>query len=115
MKPGDLIYVAGPLGSKRLAWRNVREACLVGAAIFSKGYNPYIPHLMMTFDMIIDLQDEAKYRAHGLSFVPKCAGMVVFRFESFEATTGGTRGEIELARSLDIPVWYGIETFLRTT
>lgn len=113
MIPGDHIYVTGPLAAKNLAWRNVREACLVGARVLEEGYNPYIPHLMMLFDMIVDLRDEAKYREHGLSFVSKCAGMVVFGFESFEETTGGTRGEIELAKDYRLPVWYGVDAFIR--
>jgi hypothetical protein len=112
MNQGDHIYVAGPLGSKGLAWRNVRDACLVGAEVFKAGFNPYVPHLMMHFDMIVDLQDEAKYRAHGLSFIPKCSGVVVFGFEGFDQLTGGTKGEVELALELALPVWYGVENFV---
>lgn len=99
------VYIAGPfrLGDQL---RNVREAVLVGVALRRYGHVPFIPHCYSLAHYLQPMPDEF-WMAWGLDELAACDCLVRLPGESL-----GSDAEVERAKVLGMPVYYGVEAFL---
>lgn len=99
------VFVAGPLGSSGLAWRNVRKAVFTANTIVQLGHTPFIPHLYMFADMMMP-QDESYWENLDIEWLEACDCVVRMDGEST-----GADNEVSFAAQRGMPVFYGIDTF----
>ena len=97
-----IIYVSAPY-SKGDTVENVRNACLAGNAILAKGHIPFVPHLTHLWHFITPKSYE-QWLEIDLALIPRMDALLRLPGES----TGADR-EVELAKSLGIPVYYSLE------
>ena len=99
------VYVAGPYTKGDVAL-NVREAILVGDVLATHGFAPFVPHLThfwhivapRTYQFWVDLD---------LQFLPACDALLRIAGDS-----PGSDHEEAVARELEIPVFYDIESLI---
>lgn len=99
------VYVAGPFrqGDQFL---NVREAVLVGRRVRQSGHTPFIPHLYCLAHLIEPMPDEY-WLSWGMEELAGCDCLVRLPGASI-----GSDAEVERAKVLGLPVYYGVEAFL---
>jgi hypothetical protein len=99
---GIRVYVAGPY-TKPDPVINTKAAVEAGDHLLRLGYVPFIPHLTLMWHMLRphEYQDWLDYDNE---WVKLCNAVLRLPGES-----SGADGEEELARALEIPVFYSIE------
>ena len=103
---GKRIYVAGAY-TKGDVIINVRKALLVADHLIELGYTPYVPHLSH-FWHFLSPKTYGFWLKYDLSFLAYWAEGVL----RLDNESKGADHEVALALSLDIPVYYGIESLL---
>ena len=105
------VYVAGPFtaDSKEAIEANVNEAFFHAKVLKSKGYTPFIPHLLFFYE-----QWERKNFANHLSYEEAMGWDEAFLVDCdilyVIAESRGVLREIEKAKELGIPIVYAHET-----
>jgi hypothetical protein len=101
----EKIYVAGPYTKGDVAV-NVRNAFEAANQLADRGFAPFVPHSTHFWHMLfprpyefwLDLDNQ---------FLPSCDAVLRLPGES-----SGADKEVELAHSLDMPIFYTIEDLL---
>lgn len=96
------IYVAGPYTNGDVA-QNVKKAITIGDALFNMGHKPYIPHLTHFWHILYE-HTWKEWMELDEAFLPLCDSL--FRIEGKSI---GADGEVALALSLDMPIYYSLE------
>lgn len=105
------VYVAGPLGSAGLAWRNVRKAVMAGQQLLEKGFIPEIPHLSIFHDMICPNSEEV-WRDLAIKRLRICHALVYYEnTDRGGPTIGFTAREWECAGHSRIPCFPSLDVF----
>lgn len=99
------IYIAGPYTAGQQAER-VREAVLAGLEVLRSGHVPFIPHLYHFAHFLCPHPYET-WMTLDLAWLAACDGLVRLPGES-----PGADREVERAKSLGMPVWFGLHAFL---
>ena len=97
-----LIYVSAPF-TKGDQLQNVRDACLAGDKLIELGYHPYVPHCTALWHCISPKTFNQWIQIDSV-LLARCDAVLRLPGESVGADI-----EIELAKRLNIPVYYGIE------
>ncbi len=99
-----LIYVSGPYSASTLKERlsNVKIACMIGAKLDEKGHSPVIPHTLHYLSKYTDQSNETWLRI-GIGFLMKCDALY------FIGPSPGANQELEVAKRLKIPIYYGLD------
>ncbi len=100
------VYVAGPYTKGDVAV-NVRNAIKAGVQLLDAGHYPFIPHLCHFIHMQAPRPYEV-WTAFDNAFLPDCDALIRLLGES-----SGADAEMALAWKLEIPVFSGVEHFLR--
>ena len=96
------IYIAGPYSTGDVAI-NVRKAMDAWEELFNLGYAPFIPHTSHFIHMVHE-HPYLEWLDYDNEWVPVCN--VLLRIPG---KSSGADKEVELAKSLGIPVFYSIE------
>lgn len=99
------VYVAGPFRQGD-QFGNVREAAMVGVQLRLAGHCPVIPHLNGLTHMMHPMPDEF-WLSWGLDLLAICDCLVRLPGASL-----GSDAEVERAKMLGMPVYYGLGAFL---
>ena len=99
---GVRVYVAGPYSSPDPAV-NTRNAILVGDDLLSRGFTPFVPHLTHFWHMLCPRQYE-QWLALDNEWVAVCDMLL-----RMPGASSGADKEVELAKSLGIPVYHSVE------
>lgn len=100
------VYIAGPFRQGDQLG-NVAEAVLVGVRIYRHGHVPFMPHLY-GFAHYLCPQSDAAWLSLGLWELGACDVLVRLPGASL-----GSDAEVERAKVLRIPVFYGVEAFFQ--
>lgn len=102
----ELVYIAGPYtgGDPRI---NVIKAIDAAEKVAEAGYVPYIPHLNHVWDSIHP-HDYEFWMDQGAEFLVRCDTVIRLPGES-----PGADREIDMAKKMQIKVYYGVEEFLK--
>lgn len=102
--PYHYIYVAGPISCGDYLM-NLRRGILAGVELIRRGYAPFIPHLDYSAYMFApeEMDYETRLRVD-FDWIEKCDGVLRLSGES-----PGADREVELADSMDIPVFYSMD------
>lgn len=97
------VYVAGPYRGE--ISKNTHNAIKIGGLLLSYGFVPFVPHLTHFWGIITPKEDE-DWINYGLEWLKVCDCILVLPgFENSE----GTKIEIEMAKGLNIPIFYHID------
>lgn len=110
------VYVAGAMSSDNIlgVLGNISEGVKYGALLLKEGFAPFVPHLDVAFrlqqgkDYNVPMEYYYNYTMEWLK-----VSQYVLVVPGWEESVG-TRKEIEMAESLDIPVYYSLEELLNT-
>lgn len=97
-----IVYIAGPYEKNDVAV-NVRTAIQFADAIVAKGHTPFIPHLAH-FWHLVSPKPHSFWLEYDNKFLPLCDCLLRLDGESVGADV-----EVELAKSLYMPVYYSLE------
>ena len=96
------VYIAGRYSGGDVA-RNVRVAMKNADLLIQMGFAPYVPHLCHFLHLIAP-HDYEVWMAIGLAWLRQCDEILRLPGES-----PGADREVEVARILEIPVFYSID------
>lgn len=99
------VYIAGPYTQGDQA-ELVREAVLVGLAVFREGHVPFIPHLYHFAHFLCPMPYEA-WMTLDLSWLAVCHCLIRLPGES-----QGADREVERAFDMGLTVYHGVDAFL---
>ena len=99
------VYIAGKYSGGEQA-ELVREAVLVGLAVFREGHVPFIPHLYHFAHYLCPMPYEA-WMTLDLSWLAVCDCLI-----RLPGVSPGADREVERARQLDMQVFYGLDEFM---
>lgn len=99
------VYVAGPYSGDEEA--NTDQAIAAGEMILAGGYYPYVPHLSH-FWHERHPHTYTEWLEFDMAWLARCDALVRLPGES-----PGAEREVAFARSAAIPVFHGVEQFLR--
>ena len=97
----QVVYISGPY-TKGDVSQNVRNACYAANEVLRIGHIPFVPHLTHLWHLITPKPYE-EWLEIDFALIPKMDAMLRLPGES-----KGADREVELARSLGIPVYYSI-------
>lgn len=97
-----IIYISAPY-SKGDVVENVRNACLAGNEILRKGHIPFVPHLTHLWHLITP-KDYETWLMIDFALIPRMDAMLRLEGDSY-----GADREVNLAKSLGIPIYYSLE------
>lgn len=98
-----IVYVSGPYTGNVCV--NVKNAMDVAQELIELGFAPYVPHL----SHFMEINHPNHYETWmniDMEFVRKCDYII-----RIEGESSGADREVELAKSLNIPVFYSIYEF----
>lgn len=101
------IYVSGPYSNGDQAL-NVRRAIEAADALLNAGFFPYCPHLSH-FHHILCPHDYETWMRLDLAWLERCDAVV-----RLSGHSPGADREVARAHELGIPVYFGVEDFLRS-
>ena len=99
------VYIAGPYSQGDVAV-NVRNAIAAANQLANRGFYPYIPHLTHFWHLMFPRPYNFWIEMDKI-WLPVCD--VLLRLPG---PSSGADGEVELARSLGMPIYTDIETLL---
>lgn len=99
------VYIAGPYTQGEQA-ELVREAVLVGLAVFRHGHVPFIPHLYHFAHYLCPQPYEA-WMTLDLTWLEVCDALV-----RLPGHSPGADREVARAQVLGLPVFFGLDAFL---
>jgi Domain of unknown function (DUF4406) len=100
------IYVAGPYSTPDPE-SNTREAIKIGDALLNLGYYPFVPHLTHFWEQLYHHKYN-EWMALDFAWLSKCDALIRLPGES-----NGADKEIEVANKIGIPVFYGLDDFIK--
>lgn len=100
MIKGKKVYVAGPYSSGDVML-NIRDALEISSYLLDYGYIPFVPHLTGFWHMMYP-QDYEKWMAYDFEWIKVCDALL-----RLDGDSAGSDREVELAISLNIPVFFG--------
>ncbi len=100
------LYIAGPI-SRGDQFANVRTAIEAAEIVLRAGHWPYLPHLNFTWHMMFPKKNTEWYDLDN-EWLAQCEALVRLPGES-----PGADAEVKLANFLGIPVFHGVDTFLK--
>lgn len=104
----NYVYLAGPLlGAGEAASQNIAEAIKDGMRLAEAGYVPFVPHLYFFADMVDPHPLDFWYRLDR-EWMKKCGALV-----RRPGSSAGSDLEVTWATELRLPIWHGVEAFLR--
>lgn len=109
MSNNTIVYVSGPYSTGNWG-ANVRDAVDAAEYIVQTTENvyPFVPHTMSAlWSLVYPGHDHEDWMELDLAFVERCDALLRLPGES----AGGDE-EVAFARELDIPVYFGVETFI---
>ena len=103
-----LIYIAGALNSDAVGYlKNVNKMIRYADKVRRAGFSVFIPCLDLLTGIVFGDYEYEDYFGNNVEWLKKADGMfLVPGWENSE----GTRAEMEIATSLDIPIFRKIET-----
>jgi hypothetical protein len=99
------VYIAGPL-TKGDRLVNIRKAVQAASRIRNRGHVPFVPHL---YDLLIIPKDYEYWSKMDLEWIQKCDVLI-----RLEGVSSGVDREVEEARRLDRPVFFGLQAFMES-
>lgn len=99
------VYLAGPM-SQGDQIVNVRDAILDAERLRRAGYVVFLPHLSIAYRLVSPLPYEA-WMEQDFAWIRRCDALV----RRLGPSSGSDR-EVDFARSLGLPVWFGVDAFL---
>ena len=100
------IFIAGPYAGDQAI--NVRQALAAADKLWYHGYIPYVPHLTHFWDFAAPHQRSA-WLAYHTNWLRRCDALLRLPGDSV-----GADEEMDLAITLDIPVFIAISALLET-
>ena len=100
------IFIAGPYAGDQAV--NVRQALACADILLEKGYIPYIPHLTHFWDFAFP-HSRHEWLTYHANWLRRCDALL--RIQGFSR---GADEEVDLAITLDIPVFSSIAALLET-
>lgn len=112
------IYVAGPYSCDNrckplgVDLEYMREGLEASVKLLSMGYAPFCPWLDYLFQLVPGghVLTREDYYEYSIAWLGACDAMVVIKLRE---GSYGTQMEINVAKNLGIPVYYGMSAFLR--
>jgi Domain of unknown function (DUF4406) len=98
------IYVAGPISLGNMA-DNARVAIQAADELMKAGHSPFVPHLSV-FWQIVSGHEYERWLNYDFEWIRVCEALVRLPGES-----KGSDREVEFARFLGIPVFFGLDAF----
>ncbi len=77
--------------------------CWVACDLIQKGHAPFIPGIDFLMGVVGGYVQESAYRNLSLAFLEVCQAVLVI------SDSKGVKAELDLARKLNIPIYYSIE------
>jgi hypothetical protein len=106
VKPIRYTYVAGPISiGDQIA--NCRAALDAGEQLRRGGYAPFVPHSLVLWHLLHLVPYEA-WLEYDFAWISRCDALVRLPGESL-----GADREVAHARLCGLPVFFGVEAFLR--
>lgn len=100
------VYIAGPYTDG--AWEyNIRDVVKTADEVFEAGHTPFIPHTMTTLWALVSPKPKDEWLRFDLKWLDQCDCLVRIDGES-----EGGDVEVEYAKEIDIPIYYGVDAFL---
>jgi uncharacterized protein DUF4406 len=99
------VYIAGPY-SKGDVGLNVKNAVVAGEAVLRAGHDPYIPHLNHLWHLLFP-GSYGQWLRLDVVWLRQCEVLIRLPGES-----AGADAEVEIARAMGLPVFYGVSAFL---
>lgn len=99
------VYVAGPYSGGDTPL-NIRAAVLAASRLMDAGHAPFCPHLTGIWQMISP-KDYEQWLDYDFKWVEVCDALV-----RLPGASPGADREVDLAKRLKIPVYYGVREFL---
>ena len=100
------IYVSGPLTTGGDVAANVRRAVLAGHELLAAGHLPFVPHLCHFADVVLP-QPYERWMQFDLHWIEACHCVL-----RLEGDSRGADREVDRAKQLGIPVYYGLAACL---
>jgi len=109
------VYVAGPYSADNVitVLDNIREGMRAGTMLLLKGFAPFVPWLDFHFQLMLKEEETLfveDYYNYSIEWLKVSDCMLVLK--GWENSTG-TRKEVELAKSLRIPIYYDLDDLLK--
>lgn len=101
-----LVYLAGPI-TKGNQFENCHNAILAAKAIRSETVAVIVPQRSALDEIVLGAQDYELWLLEDFELIRRCDALVRLPGES-----AGADREVEHAKKLNIPVFFGIEAFL---
>jgi Domain of unknown function (DUF4406) len=99
------IYLAGPISIGNMA-DHTRNAIHEADRLMAAGHSPFVPHLSV-FWQIVSGQEYERWLTYDFEWIKVCEALIRMPGES-----KGADREVEWARELGIPVYFGVDSFL---
>lgn len=99
------VYIAGPYTNPDPVL-NTTDAIMAGDLVALHGHFPFIPHLYMMWHML-SAHDYEFWMKHSSAWLDESDALIRLPGES-----AGSDREVEQARNMGIPVFYGVDAFL---
>ena len=100
------IYIAGPYTNPDPVI-NTRSAIEAGDIVAELGYYPYTSHLTLFWNLVAPHKISFWYQ-HDLAWLEKCDALI-----RLPGTSSGADKEVDYATELKIPVFFGLESFMK--
>jgi hypothetical protein len=100
------VYVAGPYSIEPALWTAM--AIEAGNRLLEAGYAPFVPHLAHYWDRLHYQHDYDTWLHYGLTWLEACRAVV-----RLPGKSPGADREMARAAELDIPIYAGVDHFLR--
>lgn len=110
------VYVAGAISANSCGkvLNNLRKGIQLSSKVFLAGYAPFSPFVDFHFQLVMN-DEEVKnittedYYAYSIAWLEKADAMILT--EGWEKSVG-TAKELELAKQLNIPIYYSLDEML---
>ena len=99
------IFIAGPYAGDQAV--NVRQAIAAADVLLGKGYVPYVPHLTHFWDFASP-HIRSEWLAYHTQWLRRCDALLRRPGHSI-----GADEEVDLAMTLDIPVFHSIPALMK--
>ena len=100
------IFIAGPYAGDQAT--NVRQALEAANRLLERGYVPYVPHFTHFWDLVFP-RHRPEWLAYHANWLRRCDALL-----RLPGSSVGADEEIDLAVTLDIPVFYFVSDLVNS-